>query len=81
MYSALNSRHMYHISKEVSLDSPPDPLIPGGRPRGYTARFPSLTGYDVWMKAPSRAIMTVHRDFQGPAHDNPIFCVISWLSS
>lgn len=38
-------------------------------------------GYDVRMKALSRAAVTAQQGFQGPAHDNPIFCVISWLSS
>lgn len=32
----------------------PTPLLSGGRPCGRTARFPSLMGYDVWMKALSR---------------------------
>lgn len=75
---------MWNISKWETflfIKLTPTPLLSGGCPRGRTPRFPSLTGYDVWMKALSPAIMTVHWDFQGPAHDNPIFCVISWLSS
>lgn len=32
----------------------PTPQLSGSRPGGRTPRFPSLTGYDVWMKALSR---------------------------
>lgn len=70
----------YFKVRNISFKLTPTPPLPGGRPGGCTPRSPSLTGYDVWMKALSRCNDCTRR-FSRAAHDNPIFCVISWLSS